>query len=75
MNTLIVRDNKKNQIRELVADGDIIFSYCSTIINTPEQDACLKLYARNWNPEWLALLRSPWGMFDPEIDILSKNNT
>ena len=73
MNTLIIRDNRKNQSRELVVGGDIIFSYCRSIINTPEQDAFLKLYARNWNPEWSALLRSPWGMFDPEIDILSDN--
>ena len=74
MKTLIVRDNKKNQSRELIADGNIISSYCKTIINTPEQDAFLKLYVRNWHPEWPALLRSPWGMFDPEIDILSDDN-
>lgn len=73
MKTLIIRDNKKNQSRELISDGEIIFSHCRTTINTPGQDASLKLYARNWHPEWLALLKSPWGMFDPEIDILSNN--
>lgn len=75
MNTLIIHDNKKNQSRELIENGNVIFSYCRTIINTPEQGAYLKLYARNWNPEWHALLRAPWGLFDPEIDILSDKNT
>ena len=74
MNSLIIRDNNKNWRRELIANGEIVFSHIRTIINTPEQGAYLKLYARNWHPEWQALLKSPWGMFDPEIDILSDNN-